>query len=249
MTQRSRFATILAAFAGAAFAQTEPAARPAYEAVVIKPNTSGSRGHSSDGSKSQIIMTNMPLRLLVQRALMVRPNQLIGPDWMDTTCFDISAKYPIDTDRPNQLRMLRTLLEDRFGLVTHPETRETEGYILVTTKSGIKAKATESGSGTHSDGNGKVVNFRADGVPMHDVAEYLGQRLDATVLDRTGLAGFFSFEMRYSPQRDDPKLADLDLAPSLFDELQSKAGLKLQAAKVPVQVYVVDKLNRTPADN
>ncbi|SPE35763.1 conserved hypothetical protein [Candidatus Sulfopaludibacter sp. SbA3] len=90
-------------------------------------------------------MTNMTLRRLIERAYGVKPNQLAGPDWLNSVHFDIAAKYPHDSKPADHPLMLRTLLEDRFKLTTHRETRDIPGYVLVVAKGGFKLKPVEPG--------------------------------------------------------------------------------------------------------
>src|SRR5436190_23048686 len=100
---------------GMAFAP-QHAARPTYEVAEIKANTSGENGSSSHGSKSQIIMTNLTLKKLIERAYSMTPPQVEGPQWLEKVHFDIAAKYPsvpADITPENRNMMLRTLPEDR----------------------------------------------------------------------------------------------------------------------------------------
>ena len=88
--------------AGAAFAQPQDS-RPAYVVASVKPNASFSDSSSSHGSTGQVVFTNLSLKRYIERAFNVKPFQVIGPDWMESVHFDITAKYPPDTkdaDRP-----------------------------------------------------------------------------------------------------------------------------------------------------
>ena len=119
--------------AGIVFAQPQDS-RPAYVAASVKPNTSGSENTSSNGSKGQIVFTNQTLKRLIERAYNLKPFQLSGPDWLDAVRFDIAAKYPPDTKNEDRTLMLRTLLEDRFKLAVHRQSKEMPGYVLVVGK-------------------------------------------------------------------------------------------------------------------
>src|ERR1035438_8565227 len=109
--------TVALLCAGAVFAQT--AARPAFEAAFIKANTTGSGGSSSNGTKGQIVMTNLSLKRLIERAYNVKPFQVSGPEWLENVRFDLTAKYPENTKPADRPAMLRNLLEERFRLATH----------------------------------------------------------------------------------------------------------------------------------
>src|SRR5436190_22883228 len=106
----------------AVFAQT-PDTRLSFVVASIKPNTSGSSSSSSHGSKGQIVMDNQSLKRLVEWAYSVKAFQVIGPDWMEAVRFDVAAKYPPDATNEQKTAMLRTLLEDRFKLAVHRESK------------------------------------------------------------------------------------------------------------------------------
>ncbi len=227
--------------------------RPTFEAAVIKPNDSASGSSSSHGSKSQVIIVNNSLRRLVERALTIKPFQLEGPAWMDNVHFDISAKFPIDTTDQDHILMLRTLLEDRFGLKYHEDKKEMSGYALVVSKSGFKLKPVDAagGPGSSTNGNGKDATFKATAMTMPALADYLARQTNTVVVDKTGIAGAYTFEMKWSvlADRADIKPGDADPGPTLFTVLPEVTGLKLQTEKVSTPIFIVDKLERVPSEN
>jgi uncharacterized protein (TIGR03435 family) len=240
------------AIAAVAAAQT-PAQRPAFEAAVIKPNNSASNGSSSNGSKGQVVFTNASLRRLVERALNVKSFQVEGPAWMETVRFDIAAKYPVDTAQEDRPRMLKTLLEDRFGLVLHEESKMMPGYELVVAKGGFKLQPVEPGKGpsTGSNGDGKTTVLKVERGSMAGLADFLGHSVGSMVVDKTGLAGFYNYEIKWWDEQNSAvaKADEPEQGPSVFAAVQEVLGLKLQTAKVPTPVFIVDKLERTPNDN
>jgi len=113
-----------------------PAVPPlAFEVASVKENTSVGQGGGTSGTNaSRYTATNIPLRFLLLDAFGLRDNQLLdAPGWAFDARFDISATYPSGlTPTIDQIReMVRTLLADRFGLVTHRELREQPVYELV----------------------------------------------------------------------------------------------------------------------
>src|SRR5579872_4892772 len=130
--------------------------RPAFEAAIVKPNNSGSPGSSSNGSRGQVVFTNQTLKRLVERAYNVKPFQVTGPGWMESVRFDISAKYPRNFKEDDRFLMLRGLLEERFKLAVHRESKEMPGYALMVAKSGFKLKPAEPGGGSDTSNNGGV---------------------------------------------------------------------------------------------
>jgi uncharacterized protein (TIGR03435 family) len=236
----------------AAFAQAQPG-RPTYEAASIKINDSGSNSSSSNGSKGQIVITNDPLHRLIERAFDVRPYQVIGPQWLETVRFDIVAKYPPEIDNPARILMMRSLLEDRFKMAIHRETRDLPGYALVVAKGGFKLKPVEAGgSSTSSNGQGRVNDFTATKTSMDELAAYVANSMREVVVDKTGIDGAYDFQLHWT--RDDQVSAGADASPSnplptLPMALQDVLGLRLQPQKVPVEVIVVDHIERTPIEN
>ena len=231
----------------AALAQPQ-GARPAFEAASVKPNTSDDNGSSSNGSKGQIVFTNQTLKRVVERAYNLKPFQVSGPRWMEEVRFDIAAKYPPDTKNDDRPLMLRTLLEDRFKLAVHRESKDMPGYALVVAKSGFKLKPAEPGYSSNSSSGGRVQTLKSQRTSMAMLADLLARNLGVMVIDTTGLEGVYDFELRFT--RDDQNPAsDAETAPSLFAALQETLGLRLQTQKVPVEVIVVDHVERVPVEN
>src|SRR6185437_1804748 len=103
----------------------DPAAdQPEFEAASIRATNGAADSHGQMGPTADSFHgVNMPLKQYVAWAYKIRDKRMYGPDWLDTTRFDLSAKanraVPIETMR----LMMRKLLEDRFHLVAHQETR------------------------------------------------------------------------------------------------------------------------------
>jgi uncharacterized protein (TIGR03435 family) len=244
-----RFLAVLLA-AGAAFAQND--AKPAFEAAFIKANTTGSGSSSSNGTKGQVVMTNLSLRRLIERAYNVKPFQVISPEWTEGVRFDLTAKYPENTKRADRPAMLRNLLEERFKLITHGEQKELPGYALMVAKSGLKLKPAEAGAdaGTSSNSSNNSVTLKVTSIPMSDLADYLARRVGSAVVDKTGVEGKYSFELHWT--LDDSGGGPSDGGAAEFAAVQEaigSIGLHLQAQKVPVQMVVVDHVERVPTEN
>lgn len=238
-------AFLLLLAAAAAFAQSGH--RPAYEAASVKLNTSGSTNNDSHSTEGQIVMTNLPLDRLIQRAYGVGPAQVAGPDWLWSVRVDIAAKYPAGASEDDRFLMLRTLLEDRFKLAAHQATKEIPGYVLVAAKSGFKLKP-EGECEQHANHNGgRIETLSAKCTSMDLLAQLVGRYVNAVVENKTGFEGSYNIELRWSNQ--EPKPGDTEAAPTLFDALQESLGLRLQAQKVQVEMVVVDHVERVPTEN
>ena len=247
--QPKRAAWMIVCFLAAAslFAQPQDA-RLAYEAASVKLNTSGSNSSSSNGSKGQIVFTNQTLKSLVERAYNYKPPQVIGPDWMEGIHVDITAKYPPDTKGEDRALMLRTLLEDRFKLAVHRDSKDMPGYALMAVKSGFKLKPVEPGGSSTNDEGGKVRTLKATKTSMSALADLLTRYLGDMVVDRTAIEGVYDFELRWTTD-ENLNAADVDQPPSLLTALQETLGLRLQPQKVPVPIVVVDHVERVPIEN
>ena len=230
-------------------AQT-PNRRPTYDVATVKLDTSAGP-KSNRASADQFISTNQTLKQLVVLAYEVQPYQVSGPSWMESVHFDITGKYPPGTKPHDRWLMLRSLLEDRFHLTVHHDTKEMTGYALIVAKGGFKLKPSDPGEGSTSGGNqGRIWTFNARKIEMSTLAYELADSLGDVVVDETGLTGVYDFQLRWaSDDMSSPAGTDANPAPSLFTALQDTLGLTLQRQEVPVDVIVVDQVDRVPTEN
>ncbi len=243
-----------------AFGQAAPPT-PAFEVASIKLNDSGDRGSRTNSTNGEVRMQNSPLKGIIMGAYDVRDYSFSGPDWLSTVRFDITAKLPpsdaekIPKEQRQQARriMMQKLLAERFKLVTHTETKTLSGYALVVAKKGPKLTPAASKAGTSiSNGNDRL---DGQGMSMANLATLLGNQLQGPVADMTGLAGRYDIKLEWS--LDDGKAgggdsdgkAATDSRPSIFTALQETLGLRLETRKIPVEILVVDHVERTPTEN
>jgi len=210
---------------------------------------------------------------LVFLAYGVQPNQVIGPEWIASTPFDVVANVPAGVTRDQMKLMLRTLLAERLGVQVHRETRQVPAYALVVAKNGPKmtrGDAPPASPGFPTIGPGTRFGMQADGryhvkgdrIPMTEFAKILTVFLGEPVTNATGLEGYFVFEMEFVPEEHAPALASatteqppenttatLKAGPTIFAALEEKLGLKLETRKVPLDVVVVDHAERAPTEN
>src|SRR5438270_11632939 len=142
MTRRIVVAALLA---GLAHAQTD---RPQFEVASIKPNTSGNGlVMIRPPVGGRFTATNATLNMLIGIAYKVRPNQISGgPGWAGSERYDIVAKADGNPTQDQFALMVRALLEERFQLVTHKETKELPIYALLIAKNGPKLPNPKEGS-------------------------------------------------------------------------------------------------------
>jgi uncharacterized protein (TIGR03435 family) len=225
-------------------------ARLTYDVATVKLATCGGP-KSNRASADQLISTNQTLKQLVVLAYSVQPYQVTGPAWMESVCVDITAKYPPGTKFSDRWLMLRSLLEDRFKLAVHHESKEMSGYALIIDKGDFKLKPADPGEGSTTGGNqGRVWTFRARKIEMSTLAYELADSLGDVVVDMTGLHGVYDFQLRWaSDDMTSPGGSDANEAPSIFTALHDTLGLSLQRQKVPVDTIMVDHIERVPTEN
>jgi uncharacterized protein (TIGR03435 family) len=200
-----------------------PAARAEFEVASIKPNTSGNNlimVRPPVGGR--FTATNARLKMLIGLAYKVQNFEISGgPAWIDTEGYDVTAKAADSTIGIDQLRpMLQTLLEDRFKLAVHRETKEVPVYALLAGKNGPKLpEAKESGCvpfepnkpppppapgqfpPTPCGGFFMGPNHLEGGkVGMTQLAGALSNILGRPVIDKTGFTGTFDVKLDFSPE-------------------------------------------------
>ena len=188
---------------------------------------------------------NMPLGVIIQIAFGVDGNRIIGkPDWVDSQLWQISAKVDGDAMLSGeQMRpLLQKLLQQRFDLTAHRESRSVAGFALVVAKGGTKLQGSKDGEKPFFYILSNGVEGRA--TSMVTLAAVLERPSGRPVIDKTGIAGKYDIKVHYAPA-DDPK-SDL---PDLFTAVQEQLGLKLESQKVPVDYLVIDHVERTPTEN
>ncbi len=232
----------------AVFAQQQ-VTRLAFEVASIKPNTSGGNSSTSKGTKDRIVITNWTLKRLIERAYNVNSFQVAGPEWIKDVHFDITAKYPPETKKDDYPLMLRTLLEERFQLAMHRESKEMSGYVLLTAKSGFKLKPVEPGGADTNSRGGRVQTLTVKKISMAMLADLMSRNLSQMVIDKTAMPGVYDFELTWSNDNQLPSGNNADTAPSLFTALQETLGVRLQGQKIPVEIIVVDQIARIPTEN
>jgi uncharacterized protein (TIGR03435 family) len=246
------------------------------------------------------------------REIGIPAGRLVAPDWMEGgQKFDISAKLPDGANLDQTPQMFQSLLEDRFGLAFHRESREQPIYALVVAKGGLKVQpaAPESaqptwvaaaanspvtsrgfvaGTRLHSfsvlgsDGLRMgiietpsmgfvwrsvrrpegIIHFEAPSITFEGLADLavlamsLGPE-DTVVRDMTGLKGRYQVNLDVSSADVNAEIAAHPGDPAVLRDAQlrvvqdglNKLGLRLEPRKAPVELFVIDRLEKTPTEN
>jgi uncharacterized protein (TIGR03435 family) len=190
-------------------------------------------------SGQRVTVTDNTLRDLVRMAYQVKDSQIIAPAWTADEKYEIAATMPEGATRAQAPEMLRTLLEQRFHLKAHRETREMAAFVLLQGPKGAKlTPPTRGGGGVSNDGRLAAINC-----PMDRFAELLAKAAGAPVVDQTGITGNFDFDLRFRPA-----LGGADDRPSLEQAL-AEIGLKMEKRKMPIDVLVIDSADKVPTEN
>jgi uncharacterized protein (TIGR03435 family) len=220
-----------------------------------------------------------PLRGFLRDAYAVKDYQVVGPGWLSSELFTLDATMSPDTTTDQLRVMFQNLLVERFKLVIHRESKELPMHTLVVAKNGPKLTTTPSSatkergdSGLDRDGfplmppeyhgttlfviHGRA-RLRGQQATMQDLANELVRLFRAPVAEATQLKEPYDFTLTFSPEGLNGPRGELIPAPppdagplaDLFTALQSELGLKLESKKGPVDVIVVDRVEKTPTGN
>jgi len=246
-------------------------------------------GVQMDGQ--QVRYTFVPLITYIGYAFEIRNYQIVGPDWLRFQLFDIVAKLPEGATTKQVPQMLRALLENRFGLKAHRESKEFPVYGLEVAKSGLRMKelppdpeaaadltnplnvtfTADRSGGSFSLGGGAYFTAGEKGVEgkrlsMSALTYMLTPFLDRPAIDATGLKGIYDFTLSISPedlramQVRSAVNAGVSLPPQALRVLDSasgdslgaaldKLGLTLVSRKAPLEVIVIDAMQKMPTEN
>jgi uncharacterized protein (TIGR03435 family) len=253
---------ILAAGVTGLLAQS-PAVRKEFDIVSVKPSAPDE--HNSFMMQNlpggSIRLAGVPLRMMMMQAYDLRAFQISGgPDWIRTDRWDILAKAEGVEGRLTRAQenpMLQALMKDRFQLKVHPETKEMPIYALVVEKNGSKLTPSTAVEQQFRNGNGLLTVNKGRTAAL---TVWLSQVLGRTVIDRTDLKGEYDYAIEWTaePGQGGPESIGLPPeaprphvdtnGPSIFTALREQLGLRLVSEKGPVEIIVIDSVERPSAN-
>jgi uncharacterized protein (TIGR03435 family) len=204
-----------------------------------------------DGMKIECL----PLQALIKYVFgMNEDSRIVGaPEWLKQSSYTIDAKVSGEDatayaklSREQRSLMLQAMLADRFMLKSHRETKDLPIYALVVAKGGSKLKESspeEAAMGmVRMRGKGEIdsVGGSIDSLPM-----FLTRELDRPVVNKTGLTGKYDFTLKFQPGQSTEVDSD---AASIFTAVQEQLGLKLEPTKSPLEVLVIDHIEKPSAN-
>lgn len=264
----SRIAVVLVAVICAPILTAQQPA-PAFEVASVKPNITDGEPSMSVPPRGSVAIVNVPLENVIVNAYGVPAFRVVdAPAWITRERFDISAKIPDDAAPGQQRSMLQSLLEGRFKLRVRRETRDQPIYTVVIARSDgrlgprLKQSSADCAAAAKSaspltfspDGpcaalfgvgpaGGRIIS---KGQPLARVISALSMAVSRGVVDRTGLQGPFDVELEWSS--DVGTGATNSNTPSIFTALQEQLGLRLEPSRGPVEVLVIDSVERPTPD-
>ncbi len=241
-------------------------AKPEFEVATIKPSKPEERFSLLLNRSGMLNTTGTSVIDLLKFAYDLHPRQITGgPSWLESDKFDVSGK----PDKPgiptvNQLKtMIQKLLADRFSLTFHREQKELSVYAITVAKTGLKITKEETNPiPIPGFGGPPRTGFNVRNATIKEFADVMqAQFMDQPVVDQTGLGSQrYNFVLKWTPDPTQRALAggadpnnaapvpDADAPPDLYTAIQQQLGLRLQNTKAPVDVLVIDKVEK-PSDN
>ena len=219
-----------------------------FDAISIKPNRNGAAASDTNTTPGRLSLINVTPKSLVWRAFGLLDPQVAGaPDWMSSERYDVIAVTggaDALSDKERQ-PFLRAMLADRWQFRFHWETKNLRVYSLVGAKSGSKL-VPHTGPGEYSmkiEAAGGRLILRSTKGNMRRLVEILTGQMRGLVINDTGLSGEYDFTLEWTQDQN------VDVAgPSLVTALQEQLGLRLESARKPTPVLVIDHVER-PSDD
>jgi bla regulator protein BlaR1 len=243
------------AVAAVGFSSQAPS-KPSFQVASVKANAnSGFSPTTMRMAGNRFITTGMPLFPLIMQFYNLRDFQISGgPAWINTDQWDIEAVaddgavlQTVNFENPDKPTpaslMVQSLVENRFQFRFHSETKELPVYELTVARNGPKIKLSkDQGPGTRKGGRGEI---ELQAYPFATFVYLLARQLDHALIDKTNLKGLYDIKLQWSTELKAESSSD---RPSIFTALQDQLGLKLESAKGPVEVLVIDSVSK-PSEN
>jgi uncharacterized protein (TIGR03435 family) len=239
---------------------------PTFDVSSVKPNKEGGPSSVRVTPGGMLSVTNNNLRNIIRNAWNITNDQIVdGPDWLDSERFDITAKSARPFTQNEAREMLKALLAERFGLVTHSEKRQLNVFVLVQSRKdgalgpqmkksdldceALFASVTAGGKMPERLPNGNLpcgLSVRAQqGMVVGSPASM--EQFSRNLVGGVGYDVTLTFAPEAPPQPGAAPPADTN-APSLFTAMQEQLGLKLEPGREPIEVLVIDRAVRPSAD-
>jgi uncharacterized protein (TIGR03435 family) len=191
---------------------------------------------------------NFDLASLIMLAYEIPSYRLSAPSWTRDAKFDIVANVPKGSTKEQFRLMQQSLLQERFELRTHWETKEMPVYALVIAKGG--SKLVESAAATPMmsvASTGGIIRMKFTGSSLEQFVRQMPNvpGVERPVMDKTGLTGKYDFELKLTGNSSGAAGPEGE---SVFTAIEQQLGLRLEAQRAPISILVVDQVRKTPKD-
>ena len=229
------------------------------------------------GRQATYTASGVSLKNLLENAFGIHDYQLSGaPGWLETQRYDIRASADEEASKKLESltscqarivrrHMMQALLADRMKLTIQRSTREMSGYTLVIAKGGVKMQAapadppsdatahtadtpSRKGSSMSMRSNGVAFDVNATAYTLDFVALWLSGQMHAPVEDKTGLKDKYDFTLHFATDEMRGASTEQSDLPTLTTAIQEQLGLKLEPAKVTVEIITIDHVEQ-PSEN
>lgn len=240
---------------------------PSYATVSIKPDKSGLQWQTVTVGPGELTVKNETVPMMIRHAYQIELDQIHGgPDWLNTDRYDVQAKVDksaLETLKNlsrehadlEQRQMMQALLADRFKLMVHRDTNAVPVYDLVLAEKGPKMQQSLPGD---AEAQGRVIqvskgHISGREVPIATLASLLSEQLGRSVIDKTGLANHYDVTLQWpvsveGQQETENSSAAESSREMILAAVADQLGLKLEPHEVPMEILVIDHVER-PTQN
>jgi uncharacterized protein (TIGR03435 family) len=238
-------------FLALAIAITAHAQSPKFEVTSVKVNhTEGGQERYPGLTNGKFTAENTTMRTILQVTYGLTRVQINGPGWLDSDRFDLAATSPQGVPDTELMPMLQALLKDRFNFAAHIEQKEMSVYNLVVMKEGPKFSLFDPAHIPPTPPRNGASSMIIGQMTMTGLAGQLTNTTGRLVLNKTGLEGRYFCAVTFTPLTTQTnEIATGAGALDIFAAIQLQLGLKMESAKEPVDILVVDRADRVPTEN
>lgn len=219
--------------------------RPSFEVASVKmrPDVTGPRTTNMAEEPGRLNYTDVGLRACILAAYGLKDYQLEGMEHRSPERYDIVAKADHPATGKDLMALLQLLLEERFRLKFHTDSREIPVYKITAGNGTSRLREARTNGGSDFTG-GPNPRLRSQGITIQRLADFLSGFTDLPVIDQSGRPGFFEFTLEWKVSSNQADTAD-----EIFAAVERELGLKVERSKASVQIMVVDRLETVPTAN
>ncbi len=197
-------------------------------------------------------MRSVTLKAAIAWSWSVSENEVKGPGWLDSDCYDVIGKTAAQHTEDEFRRMFQAVLAERFGVGVHRERKEMQAYVLTVDKKGLKMTETAAEGESVIAPMAKRQALEMKRASMAEFAGLLSRVLQTPVVDETHLKGRYDavFDMtKYAQDMRPSEGAPMDPANIITTALREEMGLRIAQQKTMVELVVVDHAEQLPQAN